>query len=962
MTVSAGELVARASTLVLDSINARFTEAEWLAWLNDAQREIVNLRPEANTVVAVGRLDPGVRQVLPDDAVRLVDVPRNLRAVAVPSLAIAAVDADRVEGDGGATGFVFAVTLSAVAAGDVFVDWGVAGSGGHPADAADFVDGVFPAGTLTIPAGQASGVITVPVQGDTAVESDEGFAVTLSNPVGATIAVATAFGTIINDDANEPNLLIATPGTLAFTADFGATYTHIGYPAGVNPPFVSMASDLAGGILAAYNLPEAAGMGLAYSTDYGQTWAVVGAGPGIATPDSACVRFGAGPLWVVFATDATGAVYSASDPLGAWTAHAALTESLPIVDMVYSPFGYWVALMSGPLVALQSTTDFEGWTVVANSHGGSATVHLDDVEVGAAGRSIAANDDATLAIVQPVANPWLGLVMDAFDRPDPPVGFGMGPALTDQDQPPFYYDTESPGVVGSLICPNLRRTGLDCMGGVRDIVYEDASAFHTFVDGNAISFGHGLQNGSGLLIFSSTFSTQEFTVYWNGSNSYHGPFTGLDAVDLTVNGATGIYLDVRSIDVGDMITVTLWSDSGFNTASSGYTYTAGAAQPFFEFASFAGIDPTNISAIALNVVCGAEDRLNSSFSLASISATRGLPDKLLIDNFQEPPLEQVIVFDGDTPTTADESVYDVVDTALGGYRGLRMYFGGDPVTLGDRTCTLVAGGLGTLAFIPVEETFGLEVVTIESLWNGPDGFDGVFAGLGAIDLTATEGNGIYVENTEAQPATLTIWSGGGAVSHSVSGTQAPIRRQDSGNGFQFFNFSLFTGAGVDLTEVSAIRLSWTVLIGLPQNVPRISVRYLSDKAGVLSTTDGMNWEVYSATTIDSTFPDPSVPMDVLRAQRSGLAGGFIGVPRSGTPLPAVSYGVGGVPDFGYSWNMWDADSPATDYYEGIQPVADSFVMIGGGRLYRQTGSAAWSILPDAGVDAGDHPRSLVAIR
>src|SRR5262249_26974632 len=44
--------------------------------------------------------------------------------------------------------------------------------------------------------------ITVNVAGDTAVEGDEGFAVTLSHAVGANISVASAEGTILNDDAS----------------------------------------------------------------------------------------------------------------------------------------------------------------------------------------------------------------------------------------------------------------------------------------------------------------------------------------------------------------------------------------------------------------------------------------------------------------------------------------------------------------------------------------------------------------------------------------------------------------------------------------------------------------------------------------------------------------------------------------------------------------------------------------
>jgi Ca2+-binding RTX toxin-like protein len=63
------------------------------------------------------------------------------------------------------------------------------------------VGGVLPSGTVSFAAGETSKVITVNVQGDTTVEPNENFTVTLSNPTnGATITTATAVGTIQNDD------------------------------------------------------------------------------------------------------------------------------------------------------------------------------------------------------------------------------------------------------------------------------------------------------------------------------------------------------------------------------------------------------------------------------------------------------------------------------------------------------------------------------------------------------------------------------------------------------------------------------------------------------------------------------------------------------------------------------------------------------------------------------------------
>ena len=54
---------------------------------------------------------------------------------------------------------------------------------------------------MTIAAGQTSATFTITINGDTTVEPNENFTVTLSNPTNATIADGTATGTITDDDA-----------------------------------------------------------------------------------------------------------------------------------------------------------------------------------------------------------------------------------------------------------------------------------------------------------------------------------------------------------------------------------------------------------------------------------------------------------------------------------------------------------------------------------------------------------------------------------------------------------------------------------------------------------------------------------------------------------------------------------------------------------------------------------------
>ncbi|MGD9881882.1 MAG: DUF4214 domain-containing protein, partial [Reyranella sp.] len=92
------------------------------------------------------------------------------------------------------------------------------------AGANDFSAGTLPGGTLSFAIGETTKTITVGVQGDTTIESSEGFAVTLANPsAGLTIATATASGTIQTDDASVSIAATAASktegnsGTTAFT-------------------------------------------------------------------------------------------------------------------------------------------------------------------------------------------------------------------------------------------------------------------------------------------------------------------------------------------------------------------------------------------------------------------------------------------------------------------------------------------------------------------------------------------------------------------------------------------------------------------------------------------------------------------------------------------------------------------------------------------------------------------------
>jgi hypothetical protein len=107
------------------------------------------------------------------------------------------------EGDSGTTDAVFTVSLSDSSGLPVSVDY--ATTNGTAVAGSDYV---AVSGTLNFAPGETSKLVTVRVNGDRLVESDESFTVQLSNATGATIAQATATGTITNDDVVRPTLSI----------------------------------------------------------------------------------------------------------------------------------------------------------------------------------------------------------------------------------------------------------------------------------------------------------------------------------------------------------------------------------------------------------------------------------------------------------------------------------------------------------------------------------------------------------------------------------------------------------------------------------------------------------------------------------------------------------------------------------------------------------------------------------
>lgn len=110
---------------------------------------------------------------------------------------LAVNDVSVLEGDAGTTPLTFTVTRSADTSGPSTVQWST--SNGSAIAPGDYV--AVPPATLSFAAGETTKTVTVMVNGDTAVETNDGFTVNLTSPAGAVIVDGAGVGRIMNDDA-----------------------------------------------------------------------------------------------------------------------------------------------------------------------------------------------------------------------------------------------------------------------------------------------------------------------------------------------------------------------------------------------------------------------------------------------------------------------------------------------------------------------------------------------------------------------------------------------------------------------------------------------------------------------------------------------------------------------------------------------------------------------------------------
>ncbi len=247
---------------------------------------------------------------------------------AAPTLSIA--DSRLVEGDFGTTQLALTVSLSNPASQDVTFDWATAVDVGVNVATAGVDFTAVGTTTVTIPAGQTSATLNVPVSGDAVSEADETFLVNLSNAqMGATALTVTraqAKGTIGND---ERTVSIAAGTTVAegntgttnanftVTLDTAATYD-------VTATFTVAGFALAGGHAATVGTDFRVPTTLSVVIPAGQTSAV------IAVPVVGDTGHEFEETFKVTLTGATNAALGAAESVGTITD----ADALPTVSVV----------------------------------------------------------------------------------------------------------------------------------------------------------------------------------------------------------------------------------------------------------------------------------------------------------------------------------------------------------------------------------------------------------------------------------------------------------------------------------------------------------------------------------------------------------------------------------------------------------------------------------------------------
>lgn len=78
MAITVANVVTKARSVLQDTTSVRWPDDELIGWINDAQREIALIKPDASSKNTYMPMIPGTKQSLPNDGLRLLRVVRNM--------------------------------------------------------------------------------------------------------------------------------------------------------------------------------------------------------------------------------------------------------------------------------------------------------------------------------------------------------------------------------------------------------------------------------------------------------------------------------------------------------------------------------------------------------------------------------------------------------------------------------------------------------------------------------------------------------------------------------------------------------------------------------------------------------------------------------------------------------------------------------------------------------------------
>ncbi len=206
-----------------DSINGG-TEADTVVFSGNFSTYAFNYNASTATYTVYGA-DGSIDTVTAVESFQFADATKTLAqlpittGVPVRTVTTTALTPSQNEGNTGTTVYSFEIRLNGAVFSSQSVSYTVAGNGTVAANATDFSGALT--GSVVFAPGETVKTVTVLVNGDTTIEQNETFALTITTPTtGLVIGTPGATATIISDDASGPNIIngTAVAETLAGTA------------------------------------------------------------------------------------------------------------------------------------------------------------------------------------------------------------------------------------------------------------------------------------------------------------------------------------------------------------------------------------------------------------------------------------------------------------------------------------------------------------------------------------------------------------------------------------------------------------------------------------------------------------------------------------------------------------------------------------------------------------------------